>query len=793
MIRNFLKVIFRNMKKNKMFTIINIVGLSVGIAGFLLIFSYVKYELEYDTFHKDAERIFRVVTDVSMRNGSRMNTSLTSPMAIDYLQLDFPRIQSATRIVPAGETSVKHGENIFYEEAFWFVDSTFFDVFDFEVIEGDKNLMLKNRNSIVMTNSVARKYFGEKNPIGQTVIVNADEKFTVTGIVKDLPSNSHLRFEVLAYYPGLRSFGLKNWGALSLYTYVKLNKSDDSKVIDKGFTDFVTLRMGEQFKDIFKLHLEPMLSIHLHSQREHDFSARTDVQQIYIFSIVAFLIVIVACINFMNLSIARSSKRTLEIGVRKVLGAERKQLIFQHLGESVILTSMAVSLSVVLYFLLLPELNNLSGLQIGSKPFIIFVTSLIIVVSVGVLSGFYPALVLSSFKPINILCKSGVKTKSGNYLRKGLVIFQFTVTIGLLICTGIVYRQMEYIRDKDQGFTKEGIVFIQIRDDAVQIKIEVLKNELRKLVDVENVFTASTVPGFNTHQNAYNLPDSGGQAYVLHTIYADDNFIKALKISMVEGRDFSKEFTTEIKTGIIINETAAKRFSWKEPVGKELHWAVDAAMNDTTRVIGKVVGVVRDFHFQSMFNKIEPLVIRYDISLARFIGINIRTYKTANIINSIKRVWEKVYPDIPVNCQFLKDVYNDMYDREIRQGKMFSIFTLLAISISCLGLLGLATFAVERKTKEIGIRKVMGASISNIVTKLSVEYSFLVLISNILAWPISFYLMKNWMERFEYRTGLSLIPFIISAIIVFILAFSVVGIISAKAAMNNPVKVLRDE
>ena len=793
MIKNILKITLRNLRRNKLFTFINIFGLSVGIAGFLLISSYVKYETEFDTFHDDADKIFRVVTNVSMRDGTKMNTCLTSPMLTQYLPEDFPQIESVTRFFPVGDTPVKYEDKIFYEQAFWFVDSTFFDVFDFKIILGDKDNLLKIPNSVIMCESVAKKYFGENNPIGKVVKVDGDKDFTVTGIVKNLPANSHFRFEVLAYYPTFRKFNMQNWGALSLYTYTKLINPEAAKEINTGFDQFVINRMGEQFKDLFDIQLEPMLSIHLYSEREHDLSIRTDSEQIYLLSIIALLIVLVACINFMNLSTARSSLRSLEIGVRKVLGANRKELIFQHLGESVFLTFFAVIFSFILYLLLLPELNELSGAEILLQPLTLIPTALLITLVVGLLAGSYPAIVLSGFKPVNMLKKSGSKNLSSNYIRKGLVLFQFSIAIGLLICTGIVYQQMEFVRNTNLGFEKDQVLFMPIRDDSVIDKIEVLKNAFHENSGVHDVSVASAVPGYTTHQLGYSRTDSSGQSYIFYTIFTDDNYVKTLGLKIIKGRSFSEDFSTDNGTGLIINESLAEKFSWKEPIGKELTWTADAAMNDTTRITGKIVGVVEDFYFQSMFNHIEPLVIRYDNRFRRLFALNINTSDVSKTINSLGKTWSEICSNVPFTSTFLNETYDNLYLSEERLGQLFFIFTLLAIVISCLGLFGLSSFIIERKIKEIGIRKVLGASVLSIVSGLSKEFSLWIILANVIAWPVAFYIMNNWLIRFEYKIEITLIPFILSALGAFIIAFTVIGFLSAKAAGINPVDSLRSE
>lgn len=793
MLKNILKITFRNMFKNKLYTFINISGLAIGIAGCLLILSYVKYEVEFDTFHKDADKIFRVVTDVTMRDGTKMNTCLSSPGLVNYLQEDFPQIESATRIYPMSETRIEYENKRFYETGFLFVDSTFFKVFDFQVVLGDKDNLLKVPNSMIMCESVAQKYFGEDNPVGKVVTVDSDKEFTVVGVIKDLPRNSHMRFEVLAFYPTFRSFNLQNWGALSLYTYVKLNNEKSQEIVDAGFDKFVVDRMGSPFDTIFKIHLEPMLSIHLYSEREHDFSIRTDSNQIYILSIIALLIVIIAGINFMNLSTARSSTRSLEIGVRKVLGAARKELVFQHLGESIMLTFIASLISLILYIILLPELNELASTSITIEPVTLFFAILIFTIVIGVLAGSYPALFLSAFKPVNILKRKSDKSNSGAFARKGLVLFQFAIAIGLLICTGVVYQQMEFLQNGKLGFSKDEVLVIPIRDDIVQENTKVLKNAFLQQASVNSVSVTSGLPGYPVFQRSYNIPDSAGQAFLMYTIYADEDYVNTLKLNIKNGRNFSNEYATDNEVGLIINEAVVDKFSWKDPIGKEFTWIVDAAMNDTTKVIGKVIGVVENYYYQSKMNKIEPLVIRCDDSQRHLIALNVNTANVFNTVKEIEKTWNETVPGNQFVSNFLNETYDNLYQTEQRLGKLFVVFSLLAVIISCLGLLGLSFFMVERKTKEIGIRKVLGASALNIISGLSKEFSVWVALANVIAWPTAYFIMNNWLLRFEYRIEITFLPFILSSLGAFIIAFAVVGSLSAKTAGINPVDSLRSE
>jgi len=793
MLLNYVKIAYRNIIKHKSYSFINILGMSIGIAGFLLIFAYVEYEIGFDTFHDQPQNIYRLITDVSLRDGGEMNTCLTSSQMYNFLKEDFPEIAAVTRINPSGEMLFTYKEMKIYEESFTYVDSTFFDVFDFTPVWGRREDFLSNGKSLVLSAKIAGKYFGIQNPIGEIITIDNKDDYIVTGVIEDIPANSHINFDIIAHNSGERSFNIQNWGALSLYTYVRLTSASKAAEIVAGFDDFKMKHMGEPLGGLFKFDLQPMLDIHLYSDREHDISKRNDIEQIYIFSIIAILLVFIASINFMNLSTARSTLRSLEIGIRKVLGSTRKRLVIQHLCESFLLISVSVVFAVALFYLSLPYLNEIGGVEIESNLVKQIPILIVLVIVVGLFAGSYPAFLLSGFEPIKALKGKGNSLRAGNFLRKGLVIFQFTVAVGLLICTLFVYQQMNFIRDCNLGYSDEQVLVVPFRDELALGRREILKNSILQKSGIQEITMSSGLPGYGFQQRAYNIPDSAGGAFIFHTVSVDENYLKTLKMKLVEGRNFSERFPTDRTTSFIINQAAANKLGWNDPLGKQLSWLGDRSRNDTANYTAKAIGVVEDFHFQSMFEKIEPLVIRFDESATRIMAIKMNGKNTFESVNSIKGIWESTCPETPFESYFLDESFDELYKSEQRLGSLFFVFTSLSIFISCLGLFGLSAFTVQNRRKEIGVRKVLGAKVSTIVLRLSKEFSLWVMLANLIAWPVSYFIMKDWLDKFAYKIDLQLTPFILAAVLAFLIANFVLSFQTVKAALVNPVDSLKDE
>ena len=798
MLKNYIKIAYRNILKSKLNSIIISAGLAIGIAVFIMIYLYVDFELSFDRFNKNAENIYRVGTDIHLRNGQNMHLALSSSQFAEPIADEFPEIITATRLFPISRVLVTdNNNNKLYEDNFWYADSNFFKVFTFEVTAGNINEVLRTPDEILLNESMAKKYFGNENPIGQTFTINSIEKKKITGVFKDHPANSHIQINFLTSGYNLRQFNLPNWGALSLYTYVLLNKNSPASAVEKKIPGFLKEKIGDWATEVFDVHLQPLTSIHLYSDYENDVTLRNDISRIYILSAIAFLILLVACINFMNLSTAKSAKRSKEVGLRKVLGAERSNLIKLFLGESILLTFVSLILSIILIQIFLPQFNELIDRELSINYIKQIPFFLILILIVGLFSGIYPAFYLSAFQPAKVLRGFLTTEKGGKFIRKGLVVFQFAVTIALVVSAIVVSKQMNYIRDKKLGFEKEQVLTVSLESNEIAKNIEVLKNEVKKSGGVINAAATSNTPFFGTWQRAYNVegpPDNQG-TLILHTYFVDYDFINTMGIDLKDGRGFSEEFGSDEELACIVNEAAVKRIGWNESevIGKRITWDRDAARNDTTHINGKVIGVVKDFNFQTLHSKIEPLVLRIDKSKYNVLLIKLRGEKIAGTVSNIESTYESLEKEFPFESSFLDENFESLYRSELKLGKAFSYFSGMAILIACMGLFALAAFTTEQKTKEIGIRKVLGASSISIIYRLGKEFSILVLIANIMAWPAAYFIMSNWLEDFAYRIELQVWMFIAAGITAFFIALITVGYNSYKAASNNPALSLRSE
>lgn len=799
------------MVKNKVNSVINITGLAIGLACFLLIALYVVDETGYDHFYPNKERIYRINADLRF-GGENMKMAQTADVMGPLLKKDYPQVEQYTRIYTNnGAKLIKRGEDYINETKCANVDSTFFDVFQMPVIAGDISHALDKPNTVVLTASTANKYFGSINVIGKSILVKSGEAlqpYMVTAVVKDIPPNSHFHFDLFFNMRGVNY----NWGAATshnFYTYLLLKTGVDYKAFEKNFTDYVkkyVVPYARKFMNINSLEefekagnklgysLIPLTDIHLHSHRLAELSPGGNMQYVYIFSAVALFILIIACINFMNLTTARSASRAREVGIRKVLGTERKQLIIQFLLESVLMVVLALLLAVVVDFFVIDAFNNLAAkrLQLStllSAPFIILLVLLPLIV--GLLSGSYPAFFLSGFKPIQVLKgKLNMGAKSSRF-RNVLVVFQFATSIILIIATIVVYRQLNYIQTKNIGFAKDQVLVVK-NTGPLGSNAEAFKNEVLKLPDVK----MGTFSGYLPVSDAFR----GDNTYSTETVMTADNgfsmqnwdvdydYIATLGMHIKEGRNFSKDFG-EDSSGMIVNEAAVKFMGTNDPVGKFIYGS------DRDGNIEKyhVIGVVKDFNYESLHSSIGPLclLLRPSPFSASF-KISANT-NLSGLISQIKSIWGKMAPEMPFNYRFLDDSFNDMYKAESRAGTIAVLFSSLAIFIACLGLFGLVMFAVEQRTKEIGIRKVLGASNVGIVRLLSKEFIKLVLFSFIVAAPVGWFFMTKWLQDFAYRTNITWWIFAVAGGSAILIALVTVSFQSIKAAMANPVNILKTE
>ena len=793
MIKNYLKIAFRNLWRHKAFSFINIMGLTVGMTAFYLIFLYVKFELSYDSFNSKADRTYRIVCDLKTPTET-INANGCSWAVPSHLSLDFPEIESFVRLSNAS-LLVRKGDIKFQEDNTLFADSSFFKIFDYKLLKGNPATALKDQLSIVLSETAAKKYFGDANPIGQNVLLTADGfNATITGVMQDMPENSQIKADMLVSMTTLtQKFNpdLDNqWGNYGSYSFLLLKPGTNAKNLEAKFPAFLEKRNGDEMKKMQMyptLLLEPLRDVYLRSTR--DSSKTGNITNVYVFSIVAVFILLIACFNFVNLTTARSAERAKEVGIRKVVGAAQSQLARQFIGESIILCLIAFILSVILSALLIPVFNQLSGKIVSHHIFshgfyllVLFFTA----IAIGILAGIYPALVLSSFQPITVLKGRFATSLKGILLRKGLVIAQFAISIGLIIATIVVYNQMNFMRSQDLGFNKDQKMIIDTHGDSSKIAF---KQSISSLPNVISTAMAGSVPGGGNPGAYSQIENKKGEMQIanLDLYFVDYDYIPQYKMKMLAGRAFSRDFGTDTTEAMIVNEAAMKLFGYNDP--KEM---VGRKFDQWGRK-GMIIGVVKDFHFRSLQEVIKPLSMRIEPNGCDLVSVNVSTNNLPSTIAAIENKWKTIIPNRPFSYYFLDEFFDKQYRSEDRFGKLFLNFAILAIFISCLGLLGLASYSTTQRTKEIGIRKVMGASVANIVNLLSRDFIKLVFIAFLIAAPIAWWFMHKWLQGFAYRINISWWIFLVAVLLAVLIALITVSFQAIKAAVANPVKSLRTE
>ena len=798
MLRNYLKIALRNIRKSKAYFFINISGLAIGVASCILIFLFIQDELRYDRYHEKADHIFRVTEELSTPGQKRYMAITPAPFA-PTMEREFKEVVHAVRFMPGdfnGEkVLITQGNDSYYEDKWFFVDENVFSIFSFPLVKGLPKSALKEPFSVVISQKAAQKIFGDQNPIGKVITLNNrffKDDFKITGIFMDIPGNSHFTFNFLASFVSVEvrlGRWLENWFNHMYYTYLLLEDEADPDNLEKKFPEMIEKYTGKMGKIALIPHLQPLTSIHLYSHLENEIDANGDILYVYIFSTVAVFILIIACINFINLATARSSSRAREVGMRKVMGAYRSHLIKQFLGECFLFTLIAILMAVVIAGLLLPAFNAVADKELHLdvfKTWSAFGILIILTFTVTLLSGMYPALFLSAFKPARTLKKSIFINPRSPALRKGLIVFQFSVSIALIIFTLGVMNQLKYIRTKRLGFNKDNVVVLPLRDDFLKKRSYTIKNELIQSPKVQSASASSGLPGRIPHHWILRAEgfQSQKQRPTAWVLMVDHDYIKTMGLEIIEGRNLSEEFTSDEKQGIIINESAAVALGWESPLGKNIK---------TENMDGFVIGVVRDFHFKSFHQQIEPLIIYIYPEHFAYLSVRIGQKDIPASLEFIKRKWKELAPNYPFDYFFLDSDFDRFYHAEQRVGRIFSGFSLLAVIIATLGLFGLASYMAEKRTKEIGIRKVLGASEFSLVFLLSREFTKWVLVSNLLAWPISFYAIRSWLQNFVYRAETSLWMFFLASTLAVIIAAATVSFQTIRSALSNPVDSLRYE
>jgi len=808
MFKNYLKTAFRNLLRYKGFAMINIASLTIGIIGCLVIGLFVWDEWQYDKNIPGGENVYRIYDERKDNNNTTYMVP-TPPAFAPFLKQQYPGVDVTARILMTGDKFLMEaGDKKTYEDKGWLTEPSFFKVFPLRFIKGDPATALSSPSAIVISEELAKKYFGDQDPMGKTIKIDKSD-MNVTGVLAKLPSHFHLDFHYLMSLPsaGISKERMELWTWNQFYTYVKLKPGTDIQQLQNKFQAHVkkeiypTLtQVGSTFLPFF----QPLKSIHLRSSNfVYDNAIRGNETYVQSLTIIAFFVLAIACFNFINLATARSFRRAKEIGIRKVVGADRKQLIFQFIGETILLSVFSMIMATIATGFIVPLLNRFTGKSIVFNPFTNPVLALIILSSgivIGILAGIYPALVLSGFQPVKVLksMKLLAKGTGGAWLRQALVVVQFSLSVLLIVSTMIVYKQTKFLNDKDLGFNKEQIVYFLVRDSLASNPktLETFKSELRRSPNIASVTSGYGLPGDQFAGDGINVGDEGKE-HPANVFIGDEDYVKTLGLRIIAGRDFSREMSTDVREAFIINETAVREFGFgtpKKAIGQPLSWN-EWAPTDTLHPIkkGKVIGVVEDFHYKSLHEKVTATVIQLYPQVVFKLAAKLKPTDMKNTIAYINNVWNKFSPAYPLDYKFMDESYGEMYKSEEKLSDLLWIFTVMAIIIGCMGLFGLAAFSAEQRTKEIGIRKVLGANVFNIVGLLSRNFLMLVGIASLIAFPIAWWAMNNWLKDFPYRIAISWWVFGIAIIVALAIAFLTVSFQSIKAAVANPVKSLRTE
>jgi len=812
MFQNYFKIAWRNLVKNKTFSFINIIGLASGLACFILIALYVADELSYDRFHEKADRIYRINSDIVF-GGNKLHLAVASDPMGATLKKDYPQVEEFVRFFASGGSKlVKKGNEFIRENNVSHADSTLFDVFTLPVISGDGKTALNEPNTVVISESAAKKYFGTTDVVGKNVETddNGSTLYKVTAVIKDIPHNSHFTFDMIFSMDNV-NYQWGNFLSHNHQTYLLLKPGTDHRAFEKNFVPFIdkyVVPQAAQFMQIksmdefekagnkLEYSLMPLSEIHLRSDRVAELNVNGNSQYVYIFSAVALFVLLLACINFMNLSTARSASRAKEVGIRKVVGSEKKSLIKQFLTESILTAFISTAFAIGIAWLCLSWFNNLSAKELRisdllQTSYLVFLIALPLIV--GLLSGLYPAFVLSSFNPIVVLkgkLSGGLRRSP---LRNALVVGQFTTSIFLIAATIIVFRQLNYIQTKKLGFSKDQMLIIN-GTGALGTNRDAFKNEVSKFTGVKGATYAGYLPVAGSSRNDVSFSSEAAMSSTnsvnMQVWNIDHNYIPLMEMEIIKGRNFSKDFGTD-SNATIINETAARLLGWSDPVGKKLYTYFQDGFGNTL-ISREVIGVVKNFHFESMKENIGPLCFRLaDNSWATAFKVN--TAYMTQLLGNIESKWKAMAPGMPFSYQFMDESFDNMYRIEQRTGKLGLTLAIIAILIACLGLFGLATYTAEQRIKEIGVRKVLGATINNIITMLSKDFLILVLIASALAIPLAWWAMSRWLQDFAYRINIGWWIFVAAGVIAFLIALITVSSQAIKAALANPVKSLRTE
>ena len=789
MIKNLIKTALRHIGKHPGYSLLNVLGLTLGISSALFLIIYVADELSYDRYHENADRIYRVSSKITETDDQFTWNVAQIPMGPQVVQ-DYPEVESFVRFINMPRALYKFEDKEYIEEDFYYADSTLFDMFTYKVIRGEVKSATKDPKKIVLTETVAGRYFGSSDPIGKTLTAG-ENTFEVTGVIEDVPTNSHFRFDAIAARNNLPK-QLGTWGNFGVFTYLLLPAELDIKAFEakiQGMYDAHMKTIFEPLKIKIEYILEPITKIHLYSTNPGEPEPTGSITYVIIFGIVALFLVLIAAMNYMNLATARSTSRAREVGLRKVVGSRRGPLVAQFLSESVILTIFSLIISIVLLIVLLPKFNLLAGksfnLSILHSPVVIISVIGVILVA-GILGGSYPAFFLSRFSPVTVLKGEITHGSAGRLFRKILVVIQFTISVIMIVCTLVVFRQLKYLKNMDQGFNQKNVLTLEL-NQGMGRKYPVLKRTLLENNDIKYVTSTNSALGEGSGKVIFSIETDQGMAQRgVNFAVVDHDFIDALDIEMVSGRDFQQDMPSDTLTGVVVNETLANRLGWKDAIGKKVQ------LGDGGQINARVIGVMKDYHQTGMYNEIESLLLVYR-ELNNIIYVKLSGNNSEQTLSFIESKWKEVFPDQPFTYTYLSERFNRQFEADEKRGLIFTMFTILAILIACLGLFGLASYMVEQRTKEIGIRKVFGASENVIVRLISKDFIILIVISIIIAVPAAYYIMSNWLENYVYRTKIGLSLLFGAALLTIVITFITISFKAYQAAFMNPANSLKTE
>ena len=799
MLHNYLSVALRNLRRHPAYSLINITGLAIGMATCILILMYIQDELGYDRYHPHADRVYRIVDDIES-GGQTVQTAGTPTAWGPALKRDFPEIELLVRL--RGTESawlVDLGNTIYYERKVIWAEPDLFEMFSMPLVLGDPGTALSEPYSMVISEDLAYKYFGAEDPVGKVVNLDNRWDFTVTGVMKNIPTNSHMRPDMFVSYSTMNVIGswdLGDWEYhRNLYTYIRLREHVSPDEFEAKLPAFLERHAGDQYREAgisLRPSLQPLVDIHLYSNRESEHEPNGDIRYVALFMVIAFLILIIACINFINLATARSEMRAREVGVRKVLGANRLQLIRQFLGESVLMAGLAAVVAVLLVQLVLPAVNEIAGKQLALQltDWLVLAALGLGTTLIGLAAGSYPAAYLSGFLPAVVMKGNPETGKKGLGMRQVLVVVQFSMSIFLLVSTAVIYDQLEYIQTKRLGFDKEHVMVVPITGSHQVPNTPVLKQRLSGMPGVVGIATTTGLPGMRVLPIMEVRPEGmpPEDHLMMATLHVDEHFLDVLGIEVVAGRNFSPDWGTDTTGGVLLNETAVRNLGWGAPaeaIGRQFE-----RLSFEGVVPGRVIGVVRDFHLRTIHEEIEPAAIMtstYHI----FVLIRIEPDRIPETIGRIEEVWRDVDPRFPLDYTFLDEDFDALYRTDRQLGEIFAVFAFLAIFVACLGLLGLASFSIQQRTREIGIRKVVGSSVSGIVVLLSKDFMKYVLWANVIAWPLAWFVMSNWLQNYAYNAEIRYVWFVAGGMLALVIAWLTIGAHAVAASRRNPVNALR--